>query len=48
MVQIQETISPERPFSEYADQYGAFIDELAARGWLAPSIAVAARQGVTV
>lgn len=48
MVRIQETICPGRPFSEYADQYGAFVDELAARGWLPASIAVAALQGVAV
>jgi sugar (pentulose or hexulose) kinase len=41
MVRVARTISPRRPFAEYADQYGRFVRELELRGWLtrAPRIA---------
>ncbi len=44
MVRMQETISPDRSFSEYAAQYGALVDELASRGWL-HSLALQPRPG---
>jgi sugar (pentulose or hexulose) kinase len=34
MVRIQRTITPERPFAEYAEQYKDLVDELYSRGWL--------------
>jgi sugar (pentulose or hexulose) kinase len=43
MVRIARTIAPRRPFSQYAAQYGQFVDELYRRGWLPPQLHAAAR-----
>ena len=34
MVKIHETISPNRNFANYSEQYGRFVSELNRRGWL--------------
>lgn len=46
MVHMERTIAPERSFDEYAEQYAAFVDELARRGWLAQDAAAFALAGV--
>lgn len=46
MVRLRETISPDRSFSQYAAQYGAFVGELVSRRWLPAAVAATAQQGV--
>jgi sugar (pentulose or hexulose) kinase len=46
MVRIARTIAPRRPFSQYATQYGQFVDELYRRGWLPPQLHAAARMNL--
>ncbi len=45
MVRLGEKITPRRPFSAYAEQYGRLTDELHRRGWLPDSLLRAARAG---
>jgi D-ribulokinase len=48
MVRIQRTITPERPFAEYAEQYKTLVDELRSRGWLPETLRSAACTGVRI
>lgn len=43
MTRIARTVTPRRPFNQYAAQYGQFVDELSRRGWLPPQLHAAAR-----
>lgn len=42
MVRIQRTITPERRFDEYTEQYKSFVNELHSRGWLPETLRSAA------
>jgi sugar (pentulose or hexulose) kinase len=46
MTRIARTVTPRRPFSQYATQYGQFVDELSRRGWLPPQLHAAARMNL--
>lgn len=46
MVRIDRTITPKHAFSEYADQYDTFVQELDRRGWLPIELRTAAAAGV--
>ena len=45
MVRIARTITPKRPFHEYAAQYAALVAELEHRGWLTPGVTTAPEIG---
>jgi sugar (pentulose or hexulose) kinase len=46
MTRIARTVPPHRPFTQYAAQYGEFVDELSRRGWIPPQLHAAARMNL--